>query len=556
MTDIRQQPAGTAARRLVETLAINGVTRVFCVPGESYLAVLDALVDHPEIEVVTCRHEAGAANMAEAYGKLTGRPGVCMVTRGPGATHASIGVHTAHQDSTPMILFVGQIALSDRGRGAFQEVDYREVFGGLAKWATEIESPDRTVEIVERAFATAQQGRMGPVVIALPEDILHSPGGPAPIRAVAPAKAGLDPSFLADLGERLSKAERPLLVLGGSGWTEDAAAAIGDWAERLGLPVALSFRRKDILSNDRTNYAGDLGLGCNPELMKRAREADLLIALGARLGENPTQGYTLFTRDHTARTLVHIHPGAEELGRVWTPLISATADNSLAAHALATLEPGRTWHEQARTAHAHYQAFSTPVPVTGAVNMSECMAHLGQVLPATAMVTNGAGNFAAWLHRFYRHRACRTQLAPTSGAMGYGYPAAVAAKSLHPDREVICVAGDGDFLMTSQELATAVQHGINTLVIVVDNGTYGTIRMHQEGHYPRRVMATDLKNPDFVKYAEAFGAFAIRCETTETFPAVLQAARDAAKHRPALIHLITSAEDIAPNRTITGLRTG
>lgn len=558
MTQSRSQPAGTAARRIVETLAINGVTRVFCVPGESYLAVLDALVDHPEIEVVTCRHEAGAANMAEAYGKLTGRPGVCMVTRGPGATHASIGVHTAHQDSTPMILFVGQIALADRGRGAFQEVDYREVFGGLAKWATEIESPERTVEIVERAFATAQQGRMGPVVIALPEDILHSPGGPAPTRAVAPARAGLDPAFLTALGERLAKAERPLLVLGGSGWTDEAAAAIGDWSERLGLPVALSFRRKDILSNARSNYAGDLGLGCNPALMQRAKDADLLIAIGARLGENPTQGYTLFDRAHTAGRLVHIHPGPEELGRVWPALMSACSDNSRAAEALATLEPGRTWHDQAKAAHDHYRAFSTPVAVTGAVNMAECMAHLGEVLPADAIVTNGAGNFAAWLHRFYRHRACRTQLAPTSGAMGYGYPAAIAAKSVHPDREVICVAGDGDFLMTGQELATAVQHGINVVVIVVDNGTYGTIRMHQEGHYPGRVVATDLKNPDFVAYARAFGAFGVRCERTGDFPGALKAARAAAGPGgvPAVVHLITSAEDIAPNRTITGLRAG
>ena len=549
------QPQNTAARRIVETLVVNGIDRVFCVPGESYLAVLDALADvRDHIQVITCRHEAGAANMAEAYGKLTGKPGICMVTRGPGATHASIGVHTAHQDSTPMILFVGQIASSDRGRGAFQEVDYREVFGGLAKWATEIEQPDRTVEIVERAFATALQGRMGPVVVALPEDILHDDGGPAPIRAVTPARAGLDPAFVEALTERLSKAERPLLVLGGSGWTEEAAAAIGDWSERLGLPVTLSFRRKDILSNARTNYAGDLGLGCNPALMQRAKDADLLIAVGARLGENPTQGYTLFTRDHTARTLVHIHPGAEELGRVWTPLMSATADNSLAAHALAGIEPGRTWHDEALAAHDHYQAFSTPVGVTGAVNMSECMAHLGEVLPPTAIVTNGAGNFAAWLHRFYRHRSCRTQLAPTSGAMGYGFPAAIAAKSVHPDREVICVAGDGDFMMTSQELATAVQHGINVVTIVVDNGTYGTIRMHQETHYPgtERVMATDLRNPDFVKYAEAFGAFGIRCETTADFPAALATARAAG--RPAVVHLITSAEDIAPNRTITGLR--
>ena len=549
------QPANTAARRIVETLVMNGIDRVFCVPGESYLAVLDALADvRDRIQVIACRHEAGAANMAEAYGKLTGRPGVCMVTRGPGATHASIGVHTAHQDSTPMLLFVGQIALTDRGRGAFQEVDYREVFGGLAKWATEIESPERTVEVVERAFATALQGRMGPVVIALPEDILHADGGPAPIRPVTPAKAALDPAFLEQVRQRLSTAERPLLVLGGSGWTDAAAAAVGDWAERLGLPVSLSFRRKDILSNARPNYAGDLGLGCNPELMKRAKDADLLIAVGARLGENPTQGYTLFDRAHTAQTLIHIHPGAEELGRVWTPLMSATADNSLAAHALSTIDPGRTWHDQAKAAHEHYQAFSTPVPVTGPVNMSECMAHLHDSLPPDAIVTNGAGNFAAWLHRFYRHRACRTQLAPTSGAMGYGYPAAIAAKSVHPEREVICIAGDGDYLMTGQELATAVQYGINVVVVVVDNGTYGTIRMHQEMHYPgaERTMATDLKNPDFVKYAEAFGAFGVRCERTEDFPAALQAARMAGC--PALVHLITSAEDIAPNRTISGLR--
>lgn len=549
------QAPDTAARRLVETLVMNGIDRVFCVPGESYLAVLDALADvRDRIQVIACRHEAGAANMAEAYGKLTGKPGVCMVTRGPGATHAAIGVHTAHQDSTPMILFVGQIALTDRGRGAFQEVDYREVFGGLAKWATEIETPARTVEVVERAFATALQGRMGPVVIALPEDILHEHGGPAPVRPVVPARAALDPACVADLSERLSRAERPLLVLGGSGWTEGAAAAIGDWSEKLGLPVSLSFRRKDILSNARSNYAGDLGLGCNPELMKRARDADLVIAIGARLGENPTQGYTLFDRDHTARVLVHIHPGPEELGRVWPTLSAATADNSLAALALAGIDPGRTWHDQAKAAHDHYQAFSTPVPVTGAVNMSECMAHLGEALPPTAIVTNGAGNFAAWLHRFYRHRACRTQLAPTSGAMGYGYPAALAAKSIHPDREVICVAGDGDYLMTGQEIATAVQYGINVVVIVVDNGTYGTIRMHQEGHYPgaERVIATDLKNPDFVAYAQAFGAFGVRCERTEDFPAALQAARSAG--RPALLHLITSAEDIAPNRTITGLR--
>ncbi|MBX9803411.1 MAG: thiamine pyrophosphate-binding protein [Caulobacteraceae bacterium] len=549
------QPANTAARRIVDTLVMNGIDRVFCVPGESYLAVLDALADvRDKIQVIACRHEAGAANMAEAYGKLTGKPGVCMVTRGPGATHASIGVHTAHQDSTPMILFVGQIALTDRGRGAFQEVDYREVFGGLAKWATEIESPERTVEVVERAFSTALQGRMGPVVIALPEDILHADGGPAPIRPVTPARAALDPAFVEQVRARLAKAERPLLVLGGSGWTDEATTAIGDWAERIGLPVALSFRRKDLISNDRPNYAGDLGLGPNPKLVQRVKDADLILTIGARLGENPTLGYTLLTRARTAETLIHIHPGPEELGRVWPTLMGATADNSLAAIALSDMDPGRDWKAEAATAQADYQAFIQPVSVTGAVNMSEVIRHLAEVLPADAILTNGAGNFAAWLHRFHRHRARRTQLAPTSGAMGYGYPAAIAAKSVHPDRDVICIAGDGDYLMTGQEIATAVQYGINVVVVVVDNGTYGTIRMHQEGHYPgpERVMATDLVNPDFVRYAEAFGAFGIRCETTADFPAALAAARAAG--RPAMVHLITSAEDIAPGRTITGLR--
>lgn len=555
MTQSRSQPADTAARRLVETLVVNGIDRVFCVPGESYLAVLDALADvRDRIQVVTCRHEAGAANMAEAWGKLTGRPGVCMVTRGPGATHASIGVHTAHQDSTPMILFVGQIARADRGRGAFQEVDYREVFGGLAKWAVEIDQPERTVEIVERAVATSLQGRMGPVVVALPEDMLHEPGGPAPRAAVVPARAAPDAAFLEAVRARLEAAERPLLVLGGSGWTQEASDALSAWTEKAGLPVLLSFRRKDVISNDHPTYGGDLGLGCNPKLIERVRAADLILAIGARLGENPTQGYTLFTREQTAERLIHIHPGPEELGRVWPTALSAVADVSLAALALSRLSLGRNWADQARAARADYEAFSRPVAVTGAVNMSECMAHLAEALPADAVVTNGAGNFAAWLHRFYRHRACRSQLAPTSGAMGYGFPAAIAAKLAAPQREVVCVAGDGDFLMTGQELATAVQHDARVVVIVVDNGTYGTIRMHQERDYPARTIATDLRNPDFAAYAEAFGAAAFRVERTEDFPAALAAARQAG--RPALIHLITDAEDIAPGRTLTQLRAG
>jgi acetolactate synthase-1/2/3 large subunit len=547
-----------AAQRLVDVLVANDVSHVFCVPGESYLAVLDALGDVADrIQVITCRHEAGAANMAEAYGKLTGKPGICMVTRGPGATHASIGVHTAHQDSTPMILFVGQIAVTDRGRGAFQEVDYREVFGGLAKWATELESGERTTEVLERVFATATQGRMGPVVVALPEDVLVADGGPAPVRAVVPARAAPDPALMREIEQRLAAAERPLLILGGSGWTDAATTAVGDWAERLGLPVALSFRRKDLISNDRPNYVGDLGLGPNPKLLQRVREADLIVTVGARLGENPTQGYTLLDRDRTARTLIHLHPGPEEVGRVWAPLLGGTADNSLTAQALSQLDPGRDWHEQARAARADYEAFTARVEVTGEVNMSDCIAHLDAVMPGDTIFTNGAGNYAAWLHRFIRHRARRTQLAPTSGAMGYGYPAAVAAKAIHPERDVVCIAGDGEYLMTGQELATAVQYGIATLTVIVDNGTYGTIRMHQERDYPNRVVATDLKNPDFVQYARAFGAFGVRCETTADFPAALEAARGATRNgQPAIIHLITSAEDIAPGRTLTQLRGG
>ena len=546
----------SSARRLVETLVMNGIDKVFCVPGESYLAVLDALYDvRDKIEVIVCRHEAGAANMAEAYGKLTGKPGICMVTRGPGATQASIGVHTAQQDSTPMILFVGQIALSDRGRGAFQEVDYRQTFGTLAKWATEIESPERTVEIVERAFATALQGRMGPVVIALPEDLLHEEGGPAPVKPVKPARSALDPAFVEELSERLSKAQSPLLVLGGSGWSDEATTAIGNWAERLGIPLALSFRRKDLISNLHPCYAGDLGIGCSPKLIERVKSSDLIIAIGARLGENATQGYTTLDRTRTAQILVHILPGAEEAGRVWATLMSATADNSLAALAISDIEVERLWHDQARAANEAYQAFSAPIQTVGAVNLSEVARHLTVGLPKDAVLTNGAGNFAAWLHRFYHHQARRAQVAPTSGAMGYGYPAALAAKAVMPDRFVVCFAGDGDFMMSACEMATAVQYNLPVIVIVVDNSSFGTIRMHQETHYPSRVIATDIKNPDFVKYAEAFGAFGIRVTATGDFPDALAKACEASRRgQPSLIHLIADTEQISPAKTITELR--
>ena len=549
----KHQPADTAARRLVETLVLNGVDRVFCVPGESYLAVLDALHDvRDKIEVVACRHEAGAANMAEAHGKLTGRPGICMVTRGPGATHASIGVHTAQQDSTPMILFVGQVACSDKGRGAFQEVDYAAAFGPLAKWAAEIDEPSRTAEFVTRAFATAMQGRQGPVVLALPEDKLHEHGGPSAAAPVVAARAGLDAATLETIEQRLREAAKPMVILGGSGWTGPALGALSSWLEAHDLPFALSFRRKDLITNDHPCYAGDLGLGPNPKLVQRVKEADLLLVIGARMGENPTQGYTLLDAGRTAKTLIHIHPGPEELGRVWPTLAAAVADVSPAALSIAGIGLGKKWTVWREHARADFDAFVAPIAVDAKVNLSEVVAHMAEVLPLDTIVCNGAGNFAAWLHRFYRHRARHTQLAPTSGAMGYGFPASIAAKLVHPDREVVCFAGDGDFLMLGNEMATAVQYGANTVTVVVDNGAYGTIRMHQERDYPGRVEATELRNPDFAAYARSFGAWATTVDTTEGFPAALAAAREAGA--PALIHLKTDVEAIAPGRTLTQLR--
>jgi len=549
----KAQAPDTAARRLVETLVLNGVDRVFCVPGESYLAVLDALYDvRDKIEVVACRHEAGAANMAEAYGKLTGRPGICMVTRGPGATHASIGVHTAQQDSTPMILFVGQVACADKGRGAFQEVDYAAAFGPLAKWAAEIDEPSRTAEFVSRAFAVATQGRQGPVVLALPEDKLHEHGGPSAPAPVIAARAGLDASTLETIEQRLREAARPMVILGGSGWTKAALDTFSYWLQAHDLPFALSFRRKDLISNDHPCYAGDLGLGPNPKLIARVKDADLLLVIGARMGENPTQGYSLLTAEGTARTLIHIHPGPEELGRVWPTLAAAVADVSPAALSISTIGMDRKWTEWTAAARADYDAFVAPVAVDAKVNLSEVVTHMTEVLPHDAIVCNGAGNFAAWLHRFYKHRVRHTQLAPTSGAMGYGFPASIAAKLVHPEREVVCFAGDGDFLMLGNEMATAVQYGANTVTVVVDNGSYGTIRMHQERDYPNRVEATDLKNPDFAAYAASFGAWSTTVETTADFPAAFAAARKAG--RPALIHLKTEVEAIAPGRTLTQLR--
>ena len=546
MTDVSRT---TAAAVLVSALVLRGVDHVFCVPGESFLAVLDALVDEPRIKVITCRHESGAATMAEAHGKLTGRPGVCMVTRGPGATNAAIAVHTAQQDSTPMILFVGQITRGHRGRGAFQEVDYRAALGDLAKWSVEIDRADRIDEIVGRAVATSLQGRRGPVIVALPEDMLVEEVEPPIFAPAAPCVTGLDPAVADAIRNALNAAERPILLLGGSGWSDEALTALERWADAADLPVVLSFRRKDLLDNDHRCYAGDLGLGANPALVERMRSADVVLAIGARLGENVTQGYSLWRREDTARTLVHLLADPSELGRVWPAMISSATDPATAALALAAHPLATSWPAWRKAARQDYDAFARPVPVTGTVNLSTIFAGLGDLVPPETIVCNGAGNYAAWLHRFHRHRRRHTQLAPTSGAMGYGLPAAIAAKLIHPDREVICVQGDGCFLMTGQELATAVQYDARVIVIVVDNGSYGTIRMHQDRAYPGRVTATDLRNPDFAAFARSFGAWATTVDTTEQFDPALDAAR--ASGSVSLIHLRTALADIAPNRTLS-----
>ena len=548
-------PRQTAARHLVDALVMNGATHVFCVPGESYLAVLDALYDvRDRIQLVVCRHEASAANMAEAYGKLTGKPGIVMVTRGPGATQGSVGVHTAFQDSTPMIMFIGQVARGMADREAFQEIDYRQMFGPIAKWASEIDVAARTGEYVNRAFATAQNGRRGPVVLALPEDMLVEEVDaqtlpPASVSCVAPDERALE-----RLREMMSGAARPFLLVGGGGWTADAVRDLKSFVEATGLPVGAAFRSKDLFDNLHPQYAGDVGIGPNPKLADRIKACDLIIALGPRLGEMTTSGYSLLEAPLARQPLVHIHAGAEELGRVYTPMLAINAAPETMTRALAaepwTLDEG--WLQQAYEAHTEFEAFSKPAPVSDDVNLSEVFSWLDKHLPADAIVTNGAGNYAAWLHRFYRHKTFKTQLAPTSGAMGYGFPAALAAKAVFPKRDVICAAGDGCFMMASNELATAIQYGLNVITIVSNNSTYGTIRMHQERDYPARISGTDLKNPDFAAYARSFGAFGVTVERTEEFAAAFDEAR--ASRLPAVIDLKTSANDIAPGRTIKDLR--
>jgi acetolactate synthase-1/2/3 large subunit len=487
--------------------------------------------------------------MAEADGKLTGRPGICFVTRGPGATHASCGVHIAFQDSTPMILFIGQVAREHRGREAFQEVDYVQMFGPLAKWVAEIDDIRRIPEFVARAFQCATSGRPGPVVLALPEDVLDGSAAVADAPAYVPVASAASAEQEAALSAELAKAKRPLVIVGGSNWSAGAAADLAAFAAAWNLPVACAFRRQDIMDNRNDQYAGHMSLGINPRLAERVRQADLVLAVGTRLGDITTDGYTHLSVPHPAQRLVHIHADANELGRVYQPALAINAGVTNAAAILRRLRPTAhlAWNAWTSAARSDYLAF-TEVPAVDpayhGVDMGRVVNMLDQSLPDEAILTNGAGNYSVWLHRFYRYRQNRTQLAPTCGAMGYGFPAAIAAKLRHPERDVVCFAGDGCFLMYPQELATAVQYGAPCIVIVVNNGMYGTIRMHQEKRFPGRISATGIHNPDFVAMAHSFGAYGELVDSADQFEAAFERAR--ASGRPALLELRTDPRQITP----------
>lgn len=543
----------TGGQMVVATLRHHGVDQVFLVPGESYLPVLDALYDTPEITVTVCRQEGGAAMMAEAYGKLTGRPGVCLVTRGPGATNASAGAHIARQDSTPLILLIGQVSTAMQEREAFQEIDYRQMYGPLSKWVAQIDRPERVAELLGRAFYTATAGRPGPVVLALPEDMLSAETEPQPASTpLTPVVAHPDPTQIDQIREYLLNACQPLVLIGGPGWSEAAVADLVRFATAWQIPVAAGFRRQDCFPSDHPSYAGDVGLGINPALRQRIQNADVLVVIGARLTEIETGGYTLLTEP--TQTLIHVFPDPEELGRVYPPDLAINAAVTPCVRALTTLAPPAQplWAAHTRAAHTEYLAWSTPQPLATAVDMGAVITHLRARLPPDTVVTNGAGNYAIWLHRFYRYRGYGTQLAPQSGSMGYGLPAAIAAKRVHPQRPVVCLAGDGCFLMTGQELATAVQYQLNVVIIVVNNSQYGTIRMHQEHQFPGRVIGTGLRNPDFTALARAYGAWAACITATAEFADAL--AQALAQDGPALLELkvdpcVLSPSQILPSAT-------
>jgi acetolactate synthase-1/2/3 large subunit len=538
---------------LIEQLAIHGADTIFGVPGESYLEALDGLHGHNKIRFVTCRQEGGAAMMAEAYGKLTGKPGVCFVTRGPGATNASSGVHVGFQDSTPMILLVGQVGRDMVEREAFQEIDYRRMFGQMAKWVAEIDDTRRIPEFISRAFYTATSGRPGPVVLALPEDMLTDiveTADAGPYRRVAIQPGAAD---MARLGQMLAAAERPLAIVGGGGWNDAVRQDFEAFCAAQNLPAVASFRCQDFIDNAHPCYAGHAGVGISPKLATLIRESDLLLVVGARLGEMTTQGYTLIDIPCPRQKLVHVYPDPNEIGRTYQPDLGIVASSDAFAGAARALAPsgiGRAGRVAA--AHAELISYSKPLKSPGAVQMSEIVAWLRERLPANTIVTNGAGNYATWVHRFWQYRANRTCLAPTSGSMGYGLPAAVAAKAVHRERIVVAFAGDGCFMMTCQEFSTAVQHDLPVIVVISNNGMYGTIRMHQEREHPGRISGTDLNNPDFAALARACGGYGVKVERTEAFAPAFEAAL--ASGKPAIIELAIDPEALSPATTLSGFR--
>lgn len=543
----------TGGQILADALVANGVDQAFCVPGESYLALLDALYDAP-VRVTVCRNEGGAAMAAEAWGKLSGRPGIVMATRGPGATNASGGLHVGRQDSTPMILLLGQVARRWRDREAFQEIDFKAFFGEVAKWVAEIDDPARIPEYVSRAFHEATSGRPGPVVLGLPEDMLRESAAVVDPRPWSEVETWPGLTQMAQLQKLLWAARAPLVVLGGSRWNAAAVQSVRRFAERFELPVACSFRRQTLFDNDHPNYAGEVGISPNPALAERLRQADLLLLVGGRMSEMASSSYGHIAIPEPRQTLVHVHPGAEELGRLYRPTLAINASPTAFAAALEGVQQPNAipWAGDAEKAHAAYRGWIAPVENPGPVQLSRIIAWLRDRLPEDAIITNGAGNYAGWVHRFFRYRRLGTQLAPTSGTMGYGLPAAIAAKLRHPERIVVCFAGDGCFQMNAQEFATAVQERAALIVVLVNNGIHGTIRMHQERDYPGRHIATDLVDPDFAALARACGGHGETVSSTEDFAPAFE--RALASGKPAIIDLAFSPEAITPTRTMTQIR--
>ena len=545
-------------RILADALAGHGVRAAFGVPGESFLPVLDGLHDlRDRLKFVICRQEGGASYMAEAWAKLTGEPGVLFVTRGPGATNGAVGVHTAFQDSTPMVVFVGQVGNDFVEREAFQEVDYRRMYGPLTKWVAQIDRTERIPEYLSHAFHTATSGRPGPVLLALPEDMLFADAAVADAPCFRTPRAAPSPADMKELERLLGVAKQPFVLLGGGGWTKQASDGMRAWAEATGIPVGCGFRCQDYFDNRHPNYAGDVGIGINPKLAQRVKDADVLLVIGERLGEMTTSAYTLVESPVPRQALIHVQSGAEELGRVYRAALPINANYEEFVLALSALTmKNDAWQKQARTAHEEYLAWNKPLPMPGALHYGEVIAWLSQNLPEDAIVTNGAGNFASWLHRHFQYRGWqggwRTQLAPTSGSMGYSVPAAVAAKIAAPARTVVAIAGDGEFLMNGQEFATAMQYGAAIIVLVVNNGMYGTIRMHQEREYPGRVSGTQLANPDFAAYARAFGGHGETVERSADFVAAFQ--RAVASGKPSILELRIDPEAITPSATLSGLR--